>query len=133
MRTITIQEISEGVVKINLNYNTVLCQNQEIFDKIIQGKCQIQLYNGIINYPTEEIKQNKNNMKEIKMQFSVGEKVYLMSDNKVVEGEILSRTYNEDKKTVTSLYEVRIGKDNFSNHHSEEKLFKTKQELLNSL
>lgn len=72
-------------------------------------------------------------MKEIKMQFSVGEKVYLMSDNKVVEGEILSRTYNEDKKISKSLYEVRIGKDNFSNHYSEEKLFKTKQELLNSL
>lgn len=72
-------------------------------------------------------------MKEIKMQFSVGEKVYLMSDNKVVEGEILSRTYNEDKKTTKTFYEVRIGRDSFSNTHSEEKLFKTKQELLNSL
>lgn len=72
-------------------------------------------------------------MEHIKMQFSLGEKVYLMSDNRVTRGEIISRTYFEDKEEKENRYEIRVEGSSFSTTHPEEKLFKTKQELLNSL
>lgn len=68
-------------------------------------------------------------MATINTKYSLGEKVYLMANNKSCEGKILKINIICTKNEICIYYITTINPDNYK----EEDIFCSKQELLNTL
>lgn len=132
MDKITITEVKEGVVRIDLRDNTILCQSHEVFNKLIKGECQIEVYNGIINYSPKNVNQD-NIEPDNKTKFSIGSEVYLMRDNKPTKVEVNKIVIEETITENKVFYDLKIDSTFTVQRVEENNIFKTKQELLNSL